>query len=79
MISRITIPSGSNPLCGLPNRFCSYIQCLLLYEREYYSRFIKTGLKALLRESGINIREELRVLLGAGRVLKGIRVDDSTN
>ncbi len=45
-----------------------------LYERQYYSRFIKTDLEALLRKSGIEIKEELPVLLGAGRILKGMRV-----
>lgn len=42
-----------------------------LYEREYYSRFIESDLEALLRTMGIEVREELPVLLGAARILKG--------
>jgi ubiquinone/menaquinone biosynthesis C-methylase UbiE len=45
-----------------------------IYESEYYSKFIKSDFKALLRESGIEIKEELPVLLGAGRILKGMRI-----
>ncbi|NJD76434.1 MAG: methyltransferase domain-containing protein [Candidatus Methanoperedens sp.] len=42
-----------------------------IYEKEYYSKFIKSDLKELLRKSGIEIKEELPVLLGAARILKG--------
>lgn len=45
-----------------------------LYEGEYYSKFITSDLEALLRETGIEIKEELHVLLGAGRILKGTKV-----
>ncbi|KPQ43980.1 MAG: ubiquinone/menaquinone biosynthesis methyltransferase [Candidatus Methanoperedens nitroreducens] len=47
-----------------------------IYEKEYYSKFIKSDLKALLRKSGIGIKEELPVLLGAGRILKGMRINN---
>lgn len=43
-----------------------------LYESRYYPKFIKSDLHALLKESGIKIKEELPVLFGAGRILKGI-------
>jgi demethylmenaquinone methyltransferase/2-methoxy-6-polyprenyl-1,4-benzoquinol methylase len=46
-----------------------------LYEGEYYSKFIQSDLEALLRETGIDIKEKLPVLLGAGRILKGIKMD----
>ena len=49
-----------------------------LYEGKYYLEFIKSNLEALLRNSGIEINEELPVLLGAGRILKGIGMDDDT-
>jgi len=80
-IVRVTSPSGTIVIVdyALPKnrigRFFIY-HFVRLYEREYYSRFIKSDVEALLRKSGIEIKEELRVLLGAGRILKGIRVDD---
>ncbi|OGO23277.1 MAG: hypothetical protein A2144_12065 [Chloroflexi bacterium RBG_16_50_9] len=80
-ITRVTKPEGMIVIVdyALPEnkigRFLVY-HFVRLYEREYYSRFIKSDLEALLRKSGIEVKEELRVLLGAGRILKGIRVDD---
>ena len=80
-IVRVTKPAGMIVIVdyALPEnkigRFLVY-HFVRLYEREYYSRFIKSDLEALLRKSGIEVKEELRVLLGAGRILKGIRVDD---
>ena len=81
-ITRVTKPEGMIVIVdySLPEnkigRFLIY-HFVRLYERGYYSRFIKSNVKALLRKSGIEIKEELRVLLGAGRILKGIKVDDS--
>jgi len=43
-----------------------------LYE-PYYPEFIKSDLEALLKKSGIEIKHELPVVLGAGRILKGIK------
>ncbi len=80
-IARVTKPVGMIIIVdyALPmnkiGKFLIY-HFVSLYEREYYSRFIKSDFEALLKKSGIDIKEELRVLLGAGRVLKGIRVDD---
>lgn len=54
-------------------RFLIY-QFVKLYEGKYYSRFIKSDLQALLRNTGIEIKEELAVLLGAGKILKGIKI-----
>lgn len=45
-----------------------------LYEGRYYSTFIKSDLQALLKKIGIEIKEELPVLLGAGKILKGIKI-----
>ena len=45
-----------------------------LYEGKYYSTFIKSDFEALLRKTGIEIKEELPVLLGAGKILKGIKM-----
>ncbi len=53
-------------------RFLIY-HLVRLYEREYYIRFVKSDLKALLRKSGIEVNKERRVLLGAARILKGTK------
>lgn len=45
-----------------------------LYEGKYYSKFITSDLEALLRKSGIEIREEFPVLFGAAKILKGIKM-----
>lgn len=47
-----------------------------LYEGKYYLEFIKSDLKELSRKSGIEITDELPVFLGAGRILKGVRMDN---
>jgi len=76
---RVTKPEGMIVIVdyALPRnrigRFLIY-HFVRLYEREYYLRFIKSDLEALLRKSCIEIKEELRVLLGAGRVLKGTKL-----
>jgi len=45
-----------------------------LYEGKYYSNFIKSDLEASLRKTGVEIKKELPVLLGAGKILKGIKI-----
>ncbi len=40
---------------------------------KYYLEFAKSDLQALLIESGIKIEEELPVMFGAGRILKGVK------
>ena len=47
-----------------------------LYESEYYQKFIKSDLEAMLRNTGIKIEEQLAVLHLAGRILKGRRIDN---
>jgi len=47
-----------------------------LYEGKYYASFIKSELYELLRRTGIEIKEELPVLLGAGKILKGIKMEE---
>jgi len=44
-----------------------------LYEGEYYKKFIASDLETLLGETGIEIKEKFSVLLGAGRILKGVK------
>jgi len=79
-MARVTKPKGMLVIVdyALPkskiSKFLIY-HFVKLYEK-YYPEFIKSDLEALLRKSGIEVKEELPVLLGAGRVLKGIRIDD---
>ncbi len=80
-MARVTRPNGVIVIVdyALPGnkigRFLIY-HLVKLYERLYYSEFIRSDLKALLRKSGIEIEEELSVLLGAGRILRGTRIDE---
>ncbi|MCL5985424.1 MAG: methyltransferase domain-containing protein [Actinobacteria bacterium] len=76
---RVTRPEGMIVIIdyALPEnkigRFLIY-HLVSLYEGEYYSKFIKSDLEALLKNSGIDVKEKLSVLLGAGRILKGTRI-----
>lgn len=75
---RVTKPEGMIVIIdyALPKnqigRFLIY-RLVKLYEGKRYSEFIKSDFKALLRKSGIEIEEELPALLGAGKILKGIK------
>jgi len=76
---RVTKPKGIIVIVdyALPeNRICRFLvyHFVKIYEREYYSQFIKSDLEALLRKSGIGIKERLPVLLGTGRILKGVNL-----
>lgn len=46
---------------------------ITLYEGEYYEKFIVSDLDSLLGKAGINVIARVSVLLGAGRILKGIK------
>ena len=76
---RVTKPSGLIMVVdyGLPEnrirRFFIY-HLIRLYEGKYYLEFIKLNLRAFLGKSGVKIIGELPVLLGAGRILKGINL-----
>jgi len=75
-MARVTKPEGMIIIVdyALPEnrirRFLIY-HFIKSYEGKYYLEFIKSDLKSLLGKSGIEIKEELPVLLGAGRILKG--------
>lgn len=43
---------------------------------KHFVEFTHSDLEGLLKESGIEIREERRVMLGAGRVLKGTKLSN---
>jgi ubiquinone/menaquinone biosynthesis C-methylase UbiE len=53
-------------------RFLVY-HFISLYEGKYYEGFAESDLAAMLREAGIEPKQELSVLLGAGRIVKGIK------
>ena len=78
---RVTKPEGMIIIVdyALPEnrigRFLVY-HFVKIYEKEYYSKFIKSDLEELLRKSRIEITGKLPVLLGAGRILKGIRINN---
>ena len=78
---RVTKPKGTIVIVdySLPrNKIGKYLiyHIVKSYETRYYPEFIKSDLKAPLRKLEINIEKELSVLLGAGRMLKGIRMDN---
>lgn len=76
---RVTRPEGVIMIVdyALPKnaigRFLIY-RLISLYEYEYYHSFIAADLEALLRKAGIRIQQELPLLLGAARVVKGIKM-----
>lgn len=78
-MARVTKPGGIVVVVdyGLPKnrvvRFLAY-NFIRLWEK-YYPEFIKSDLEAMLRESGIEVKEEISVLLGAGRIVKGVKVE----
>ena len=57
------------------NKISRYFVFNILKSKEgkNYMVFVKSDLQALLRESGIKVEKELSVLLGAVRILKGIK------
>lgn len=78
-IVRVTSPKGMIALVdyALPKnkigRFLIY-HLVRLYEGKYYVQFIESDFKALLKKAKIEIKEEVPVLIGGGRILKGIKV-----
>ena len=51
---------------------------ITLYEGEYYKKFIVSDLDSLLGKTGINVTERVSLLLGTGRILKGIKNMEAT-
>ena len=47
------------------------------YETKYYPEFIRSDFDALLRKSGIKIEDERSIMLGSGRLLKGIKIGNA--
>ncbi len=79
---RVTKPKGIIAIVdyALPkNKISKYLiyHFVKSYESKYYPEFIKSEFEILLRKLGIEIEKEHSVLLGAGRILKGIRIDNN--
>jgi len=75
---RVTKPGGIMVIVDydLPRNKISralIYRLITLYEGEYYKQFIVSDLDSLLRKAGIEVTERVSVLLGAGRILKGIK------
>ena len=80
---RVTRPGGMVLIVdfGLPqNRLHRLLDYSLIYGvfslfhgHRYYAEFVKSDLKALLGKLGVETEKELPVLLGSGRVLKGVK------
>ncbi len=74
---RVTKPKGTIVVVdyALPEnkigKFLIY-HLVHLYEGEHYVKFIKTDLGALLAKSGIEVKEQVSILRGGGRIWKGI-------
>jgi demethylmenaquinone methyltransferase/2-methoxy-6-polyprenyl-1,4-benzoquinol methylase len=75
---RVTKPGGTIIVAdyALPKsaigRFVVY-NFVKLYEGKYYRQFIRSDFDALLERAGIAKNEEIPVLHGAGRIVKGMR------
>ncbi len=78
---RVTKPKGTVMIVdyALPKnsvwRFLVY-HFVAIYERLYYPRFIKSDLGALLGKYGIEIKADIPVIFGAGRILKGMKLQN---
>ncbi len=75
-MTRVTRPGGSVMIVdySLPGNkigaFLAY-RFVFLYERSYYSEFIRSDLRALINRSGIEIIDERPALFGVARIYKG--------
>jgi ubiquinone/menaquinone biosynthesis C-methylase UbiE len=74
---RVTKPQGIIVIAdyNLPeNKISKFLiyHFVALYEAEYYKTFIKSDLELLLHKNRIKITDKDTVMLGVGRVLKGI-------
>jgi ubiquinone/menaquinone biosynthesis C-methylase UbiE len=75
---RVTKPNGIIVIVDYdlpPNKIGRALiyRFITLYEGGYYKKFIVSNLESLLRKTGANVTEKVSVLLGAGRILKGIK------
>ena len=78
---RVTKPKGTIIIVdnALPkNKIGRYFVYHIVksYESKYYSEFIKSNIRILLEKVGVELERECSILLGTGRILKGIRTDN---
>jgi len=76
---RVTRPGGTLLIVdyGLPkNRLGRWLiyRLVRLYEATYYREFIQSDLQGLLRQTGIEIVQERPALLGAAKIIKGLKL-----
>lgn len=72
--TKVLILNSSNDLPKNEiKRFFIY-HFIKFYEGKYYLEFRKSDLEGLLRKKGIEIKAELPALLGAAKILKGIKM-----
>jgi len=77
-MARVTGPGGVIVVAdyALPkNRIIRYFAYRFIrwFESKYYEEFIKNGLDTVLEKAGIRIEAERGVLLGAGRIIRGVK------
>lgn len=77
-IVRVTKPTGNIVIldCALPeNKIGRYLFYHLMkaHETKYYPEFVESDFDALLKKSGIEIEEDRSMVLGGGRLLRGIK------
>lgn len=80
---RVTGPGGAVLVAdyGLPTNRAgrALVYALIrLFESPYYPEFVRSDLKAWLGTFGVEVQAESSVLLGVGRVLKGIKIRQPT-
>ncbi len=81
---RVTKPEGMIVIVdyALPkNKLGRFLvhRLVSLYEGEYYRAFIRSDLEALLKRTGIDVKQMLPIVLGAGRILKGTKMREAAN
>ena len=75
-MARVTKPNGTVAVIdfGLPEnrigRFFTY-NLVRAFEGDHYVKYMKTDLKASIKQAGIAINGELRIIWGGGRIIKG--------
>jgi len=76
-MTRVTKPKGNIMIIdyALPEnkikKFLIY-HFIKLYETKYYEGFIKSDIKELIKNFGIEVKEDVPVMFGGARILKGI-------
>ena len=75
---RVTRPNGKIVIIdyGLPKRWIGRFlvyRFVRFWEGQYYVKYIRYNLEELVTKSGIDIKERLPALLGAARIITGVK------